>query len=38
MSLNLANEQSANELDVACRDVPQMTMQLRQGIIKKSQP
>jgi len=36
MGLNLSNEQIAHELDVDCSDVQQMTIQLRQGIIKKS--
>jgi transposase-like protein len=36
MGLNLSNEQIAQELDVNCSDVQQMTTQLRQGIIKKS--
>jgi len=38
MGLNLSNEQIAHELDVDCSDVQHMTMQLRQGIVKKSQP
>ena len=37
MGLNLSNEQIANELDVARSDVQQMTTQLREGIVKKSQ-
>jgi len=36
MGLNLSNEQIAHELDVDCSDVQQMTIQLRQGIIKKA--
>jgi transposase-like protein len=38
MGLNLSNEQIAHELDVDRSDVQQMTTQLRQGIVKKSQP
>ena len=38
MGLNLSNEQIANELDVDRSDVQQRTTQLRQGIVKKSQP
>jgi len=38
MGLNLSNEQIAQELDVDRSDVQQMTTQLRQGIVKKSQP
>jgi len=34
----LSNEQIAQELDVDRSDVQQMTTQLRQGIVKKSQP
>jgi transposase-like protein len=37
MGLNLSNDQIANELDVDRSDVQQMTTQLRQGIVKKSQ-
>ena len=37
MGLNLSNDQIAPELDVNCSDVQQMTTQLRQGIVKKSQ-
>ena len=37
MGLNLSNDQIAHELDVDRSDVHQMTMQLRQGIVKKSQ-
>ena len=36
MGLNLSNEQIAHELALHVSDVQQMTMQLRQGIIKKS--
>ena len=36
--LNLSNDQIAHELDVDRSDVQQMTTQLRQGIVKKSQP
>ena len=36
--LHLSNEHIANELDVDRSDVQQMTTQLRQGIVKKSQP
>jgi transposase-like protein len=36
MGLNVANEQSAQELVVNVSAVPQMTTQLRQGIVKKS--
>jgi transposase-like protein len=36
MGLNVSNEQIAQELEVNVSDVQQMTMQLRQGIIKKS--
>ena len=38
MGLNLSNEQIANELDINRSDVHQMTTQLREGIVKKSQP
>jgi len=38
MGLNLSNDQIAQELDVHCSDVHQMTTQLRQGIVKKSLP
>jgi transposase-like protein len=38
MGLNLSNEQIAQELDVDRSDVQQMTTQLRQGVVKKSQP
>ena len=38
MGLNLSNEQIANELDMNRSDVHQMTTQLREGIVKKSQP
>ena len=38
MGLNLSNEQIAQELDVNCSYVQQMTTQLREGIVKKSQP
>jgi transposase-like protein len=37
MGLNLSNEQIANELDVERSEVQQMTTQLREGIVKKSQ-
>ncbi len=37
MGLNLSNEQIAQELDVDLSDAQQMTTQLREGIIKKSQ-
>jgi transposase-like protein len=37
MGLNLSNEQIANELDINRSDVHQMTTQLREGIVKKSQ-
>jgi transposase-like protein len=37
MGLNISNEQIAQELDVNCSDVQQMTTQLRQGVVKKSQ-
>ena len=37
MGLNLSNEQIANELDVERSDGQQMTTQLREGIVKKSQ-
>jgi transposase-like protein len=37
MGLKLSNEQIANELDVERSDVQQMTTQLREGIVKKSQ-
>jgi transposase-like protein len=37
MGVNLSNEQIAHELDVNRSDVQQMTTQLRQGIVKKSQ-
>ena len=36
MGLNLSNEQIAHELVLHVSDVQQMTMQLRQGIIKRS--
>jgi transposase-like protein len=36
MGLNVSNEQIAQEVEVNVSDVQQMTMQLRQGIIKKS--
>src|SRR5919202_2585254 len=36
MGLNISHEQIAQELDVHCSDVQQMTTQLRQGIVKKS--
>jgi transposase-like protein len=38
MGLNLSNEQIAHELDMDRSDVQQMTTQLRQGTVKKSQP
>ena len=38
MGLNLSNEQIAHELDMNRSDVHQMTTQLREGIVKKSQP
>jgi transposase-like protein len=38
MGLNLSNEQIANELDMNRSDMHQMTTQLREGIVKKSQP
>ncbi len=38
MGLNPSNEQIANELDINRSDVHQMTTQLREGIVKKSQP
>ena len=38
MGLNLSNEQIANELDMNRSAVHQMTTQLREGIVKKSQP
>jgi len=38
MGLNLSHEQIANALDVHRSDVQQMTTQLREGIVKKSQP
>ena len=37
MGLHLSNEQIANELDVERSDGQQMTTQLREGIVKKSQ-
>ena len=37
MELNLSNEQIANELDVERSDGQQMTTQLREGSVKKSQ-
>ena len=37
MGWNVSNEQIAKELDVHLSDVPQMTTQLRAGIVKKSQ-
>jgi transposase-like protein len=37
MGLNLSNDQIAHELNVDRSDVHQMTTQLRQGIVKKSQ-
>ena len=37
MGLNVSNEQIAQELDVDLSDVQQMTTQLREGIVKKSQ-
>ena len=37
MGLNLSNEQIAHELAVNSSDVQQMTAQLREGIVKKSQ-
>src|SRR5215468_6407107 len=36
MSLHVSNEQIAQELEVNISDVQQMTMQLRQGIVKKA--
>ena len=38
MGLNLSNDQIAQERDVNRSDVHQMTTQLREGIVKKSQP
>jgi transposase-like protein len=38
MGLNLSNDQIAHELGVNRSDMYQMTTQLRQGIVKKSQP
>jgi len=38
MGLNLSNEQIAKELDLDRSEVQQMTTQLREGIVKKSQP
>ena len=35
MGLNLSNEQIAKELDVNLSDVQQMTIQLREGIVKR---
>jgi predicted transposase YdaD len=37
MGLNLSNEQIAEELALDRRDVQEMTTQLREGIVKKSQ-
>ena len=37
MGLNLSNEQIAEELELDRSDVQEMTMQLREGIVKKSQ-
>lgn len=37
MGLNLSNQQIAKELDVNRDDLQQMTTQLREGIVKKSQ-
>ena len=37
MGLNLSNEQIARELDLDRSDVQQMTTQLREGVVKKSQ-
>ena len=37
MGLNLSNQQMAQELDLNKDDVQQMTTQLREGIVKKSQ-
>ena len=37
MGLNLSNEQIAKELELDRSDVHQMTTQLREGIVKKSQ-
>jgi transposase-like protein len=36
MELHLSNEHIAQELEVHCSDVQQMTTQLRHGIVKKS--
>lgn len=36
MGLNLSNEQIAEELELDRSDVPQMTTQLREGIVKKA--
>ena len=36
MGLNVSNEQIARELEMHVSDVQQMTMQLREGIVKKS--
>jgi predicted transcriptional regulator len=37
MGLNLSNEQIAEELELDRSDVQEMTTQLREGIVKKSQ-
>src|SRR2546426_11623902 len=37
MGLNVSNEQIAQELDVDLSDAQQMTIQLREGMVKKSQ-
>ena len=37
MGLNMSNEQIAHELDVDLSDAQQMTTQLREGMVKKSQ-
>ena len=36
MGLNLSNEQIARELDLNRSDVQQMTVQLREGVVKKN--
>jgi hypothetical protein len=38
MGLHLSHEPIANELDINRRDVPQMTAQRREGMVKKSHP
>jgi predicted transcriptional regulator len=37
MGLNLSNEQIAEELELDRSDVQEMTTQLREGLVKKSQ-